>query len=107
MSEFSRFGGGLSEKACFQQLATASPAVRTQCYADRLMEWHFWVNKLWAFWEGILLLALGLFGLIREYFRLRTGTEPAPAWRMRRILVGIALCVMGIAFLVASHWATQ
>jgi uncharacterized membrane protein HdeD (DUF308 family) len=70
------------------------------------MEWHFfWPNRLWTFWCGILLLAVGLFGLIRECFR--TGTDPAPAWRMRRILVGIALSVIGIAYMVASHWATQ
>ena len=69
------------------------------------MEWHFWASKMGTFWCGILLLAVGLFGLIREYFR--TGANPAPAWRMRRILVGIALSVIGIAYLVASRWATQ
>ena len=57
------------------------------------------------FWGGTLLLAVGLFGLIREYFR--TGADPAPAWRMRRILVAIALCVIGIANLIASHFASQ
>ena len=70
------------------------------------MEWHFWVGPRWSLLlGGSLLLAVGLFGLIREY--LRTGTDPVPAWRGRRLLVGIALAVIGIAQLIAVHWATQ
>lgn len=70
------------------------------------MEWHFWVGRrTWTLLGGGLLLATGLFGLIREYFR--TGSDPAPRWRTRRILVGMALCVIGTAYMIASHWARQ
>jgi len=70
------------------------------------MEWHFWVGPKWLnVLGGSLLLAVGLFGLIREYFR--AGAEPAPEWRKRRILVGIALAVIGVATLISAHWVTQ
>jgi hypothetical protein len=78
---------------------------RTQCYSDRHHAVVFLGRPRGSLLlGGSLLLAMGLFGLIREY--LQTGIDPAPAWRRRRLL-GIALAVIGIAQLIAVHWATQ
>jgi hypothetical protein len=57
-------------------------------------------------WLGVYCLALGLFGLGREYLRSRLPSrfvDSAPSWRRRRILVATGFLVFGIALLVAPR----
>jgi hypothetical protein len=92
----------MSVNAWLQQLT--GPPQKHNAILIAVMEWHIWVGPRWfLLLGGSLLLAAGLFGLIREYFR--RGADPAPAWRMRRILVGVALSVVGIANLILSRFA--
>ncbi len=57
-------------------------------------------------WFGVYCLTLGLFGLGREYLRIRLPSrfvDSAPTWRKRRIFVGIGFLVFGIALLLVSQ----
>ncbi len=57
-------------------------------------------------WFGVYYLVLGLFGLGREYLRIRLPSrfvDSAPTWRKRRIFVGIGFLVFGIALLLVSQ----
>ncbi len=56
---------------------------------------------------GIYGLAIGTFGLVREYLRDRLPIHSVgrdPIWRKRRILASIGMLVIGIIFLIASRF---
>jgi hypothetical protein len=93
--------GEQTAQACANACLRFRPGsrVRAKCYASRRMG----VSKSWL---GVLCLALGLFGLGREYLRSRLPSrfvDSAPSWRKRRILVAVGYLLFGVALLVAAR----